>query len=193
MSATGRQNHCGDPHGDRLSPPRRRTSVTSPSLSCPITPRIPAALALLQLLTTHTRRPTPPIPSWGTSHSAPSYLPYHQGSIENAIAWLTEYPAGSEPAAGDAAPMDVEGGAGDDSKAMEGVTEGGAAEPLVAKSIKCVETGRIFKNMVDAQVYAERTGRSDFEESTEEVKVGCEQRAHCVCGVWCVCVCVCVV
>ena len=70
--------------------------------------------------------------------------------------------------------------------ATEGVAEGGAAAPLVANSIKGGETGRIFKNMVDAQVYAERTGRSDFEESTEEVKVGCEQRAHCVC----VCVCV---
>ena len=169
--------HCADHHGDRLSPPRRRTSATTPSLSYPIAPRIPAPLALLQLLTTHTNTHTPtnPIPSW---HLAlPTFLPpYLQGSIENAIAWLTEYPAGSEPAAGDAAPMDVEGGAGDDSKAMEGVTEGGAAAPLVAKSIKCVETGRIFKNMVDAQVYAERTGRSDFEESTEEVKVGARRR-----------------
>ena len=65
--------------------------------------------------------PSTPIPS---RHLAlRTFLsPYH--SIGNAIAWLTEYPAGSEPAAGDAAPMDVEGGAGDDSKAMEGVTEG---------------------------------------------------------------------
>jgi hypothetical protein len=75
--------------------------------------------------------------------------------------------------------------------ATEGVAEGGAAAPLVAKSIKCVETGRIFEDMVDAQVCAERTGRSDFEESTEEVKVGCEQRAHCVCVCVYVCVCVC--
>ena len=71
--------------------------------------------------------------------------------------------------------------------ATEGVAEGGAAAPLVANSIKCVGTGRIFEDMVDAHVCAERTGRSDFEESTEEVKVGCEQRAHCMC-VWCVCV-----
>lgn len=155
------------PGGEPQRPPR--VSRTQSPLAAP--------LALLQLLTTHTNThaPTNPIPSWHLALR--TFLPpYHQGSIENAIAWLTEYPAGSEPAAGDAAPMDVEGGAGDDSKAMEGVTEGGAAAPLVAKSIKCVETGRIFKNMVDAQVYAERTGRSDFEESTEEVKVGARRR-----------------
>ena len=40
----------------------------------------------------------------------------------------------------------------------------------VAKSIKCVETGRLFRNMAEAQAYAERTGKSDFEECTEEKK-----------------------
>jgi hypothetical protein len=53
------------------------------------------------------------------------------------------------------------------------VTEGGAAAPLVAKS-----RVEISKYMVDAQIYAEPTGRSDFEECTEEVKMGCKQRGH---------------
>jgi len=38
----------------------------------------------------------------------------------------------------------------------------------VAKSIKCVATGKLFPTMAAAQAYAARTGRTDFEESTEE-------------------------
>jgi len=38
------------------------------------------------------------------------------------------------------------------------------------KSYKCNETGKIFKSMADLELYANRTGRSDFSESTEEVK-----------------------
>jgi hypothetical protein len=33
-----------------------------------------------------------------------------------------------------------------------------------------VETGRLFKSMDELQMYAEKTGRSNFEESTEEKK-----------------------
>ena len=39
-----------------------------------------------------------------------------------------------------------------------------------AKSFKCVKTGKIFKDMVALELYANRTGYTDFEESTEEVK-----------------------
>ena len=42
-----------------------------------------------------------------------------------------------------------------------------AAAP-VAKSIKCVATGKLFPTMAAAQAYAAKTGRTDFEESTEE-------------------------
>ena len=38
----------------------------------------------------------------------------------------------------------------------------------VAKSIKCVATGKLFPTMAAAQAYAAQTGRTDFEESTEE-------------------------
>ena len=38
----------------------------------------------------------------------------------------------------------------------------------VAKSIKCVATGELFPTMAAAQAYAAQTGRTDFEESTEE-------------------------
>lgn len=37
----------------------------------------------------------------------------------------------------------------------------------VARSIKCVATGRLFPGMAAAQAYAAQTGRTDFEESTE--------------------------
>ncbi|KAJ1451768.1 hypothetical protein M885DRAFT_342078 [Pelagophyceae sp. CCMP2097] len=42
--------------------------------------------------------------------------------------------------------------------------------PLVAKAFKCVETGRLFRTSDEVQAYATRTGRSDFEETTEEKK-----------------------
>eukprot|EP00948_MAST-09A_sp_MAST-9A-sp1_P000024 g24.t1 len=38
------------------------------------------------------------------------------------------------------------------------------------KSFRCVETGRLFANATQMQIYAERTGRTEFEQSTEEVK-----------------------
>ena len=45
-----------------------------------------------------------------------------------------------------------------------------AGAPPAAKSIRCVATGRLFRNAQEATVYAERTGRTDFEECTEEKK-----------------------
>ena len=44
-------------------------------------------------------------------------------------------------------------------------------DPKGPTSWKCVETGRIFKTMKDLELYAERTGRSNFEETTEKAKV----------------------
>jgi len=37
----------------------------------------------------------------------------------------------------------------------------------VAKSIRCIDTGKLFRNMTDAKIYAERTGHTNFEESDE--------------------------
>mmetsp|Transcript_19185 Transcript_19185/g.24892 ORF Transcript_19185/g.24892 Transcript_19185/m.24892 type:complete len:401 (+) Transcript_19185:63-1265(+) len=39
-----------------------------------------------------------------------------------------------------------------------------------AKSIRCVETGRLFRTVEEAQLYATKTGRTEFEECTEEKK-----------------------
>lgn len=44
-----------------------------------------------------------------------------------------------------------------------------AEAPKVAMSIKCIDTGKLFRTMDDAMLYAERTGHSNFEESSEEV------------------------
>merc|ERR1719271_493543 len=50
------------------------------------------------------------------------------------------------------------------------LASGGSGPAPVAKSIKCVATGRLFRSMQEAQAYAEKTGRADFEECTEEKK-----------------------
>jgi len=39
-----------------------------------------------------------------------------------------------------------------------------------ARSFRCVKTGKIFSSMANLELYANRTGYTDFEESTEEVK-----------------------
>ena len=44
-------------------------------------------------------------------------------------------------------------------------------EGLEAKSIKCTECGKIFKNAALANFHAEKSGHDQFEESTEEVYV----------------------
>ncbi|PFH46668.1 hypothetical protein AMATHDRAFT_69297 [Amanita thiersii Skay4041] len=48
-----------------------------------------------------------------------------------------------------------------------GVATAGAIE---AKSIKCSECGKIFKNTALANFHAEKSGHDQFEESTEEIK-----------------------
>ncbi|KAJ4474886.1 ubiquitin-related domain-containing protein [Lentinula aciculospora] len=47
---------------------------------------------------------------------------------------------------------------------------GVAANEVEAKSIKCSECGKIFKNTALANFHAEKSGHDQFEESTEEVK-----------------------
>ena len=46
------------------------------------------------------------------------------------------------------------------------VPSGGATQ----KSWKCDETGKLFRSMEEVQIYAEKTGRTAFSESTEEKK-----------------------
>jgi len=45
-----------------------------------------------------------------------------------------------------------------------------AAGDQEAKSIKCSECGKVFRNSALAQYHAEKSGHTDFEESTEEIK-----------------------
>jgi len=66
-------------------------------------------------------------------------------------------------------PMDVDGDDEDeDVQALKslGVVAGNAVE---AKSIKCSECGKIFKNTALANFHAEKSGHDQFEESTEEI------------------------
>jgi hypothetical protein len=44
-----------------------------------------------------------------------------------------------------------------------------AAQAKSAKSIRCVETGKLFRTMADAMIYAERTGHANFEETEVEI------------------------
>lgn len=44
-----------------------------------------------------------------------------------------------------------------------------AAAPKTAKSYKCTETGKLFRTMADAMIYAERTGHANFEETDVEI------------------------
>ncbi|KAI0317233.1 ubiquitin-related domain-containing protein [Amylostereum chailletii] len=53
-------------------------------------------------------------------------------------------------------------------KASANVASGGA--DVEAKSIKCAECGKIFKNTALANFHAEKSGHDQFEESTEEIK-----------------------
>jgi hypothetical protein len=44
-----------------------------------------------------------------------------------------------------------------------------SAAVKTAKSYKCVETGKLFRTMADAMIYAERTGHANFEETDVEI------------------------
>jgi len=53
-----------------------------------------------------------------------------------------------------------------------------ASSAKSAKSIRCVETGKLFRTMADAMIYAERTGHANFEETDVEIPaLTAEERA----------------
>jgi protein-arginine kinase activator protein McsA len=55
----------------------------------------------------------------------------------------------------------------------ESLAEGGgegAGAGAEAKSLKCLECGKTFKNEALASYHGEKSGHSNFEESTEEIK-----------------------
>ena len=86
-----------------------------------------------------------------------------KGSIEQAIAILSAGP-GDDPMEVDeelnATPSSV----------LDAASSSPPASAPVSQSWRCKETGKLFRTMADVQMYAERTGRSDFEETTELVK-----------------------
>lgn len=75
-------------------------------------------------------------------------LLYSSGkTVESAIEWLSEHQ--------------------DDADIDEPIPENAGAK---AQSFRCVKTGKILKSVADLELYANRTGYSEFEESTEVVK-----------------------
>ncbi|KAF8638450.1 hypothetical protein AX17_002207 [Amanita inopinata Kibby_2008] len=88
----------------------------------------------------------------------------HEGDPVPDLGSVNQAPA-SLPTATDAIDVDDEG----DLEALNslGVT---AVNEIEAKSIKCSECGKIFKNTALANFHAEKSGHDQFEESTEEIK-----------------------
>ncbi|KAJ7355800.1 ubiquitin-related domain-containing protein [Mycena albidolilacea] len=64
--------------------------------------------------------------------------------------------------------MDVDDD-GEDAAALESLGVK-VANDVEAKSIKCSECGKVFRNTALAQFHAEKSGHQEFEESTEELK-----------------------
>ncbi|KAF7345347.1 hypothetical protein MVEN_01552300 [Mycena venus] len=64
--------------------------------------------------------------------------------------------------------MDVDGDE-EDAEALKSLGVK-VANDVEAKSIKCSECGKIFRNTALAQFHAEKSGHQEFEESTEEIK-----------------------
>ena len=56
--------------------------------------------------------------------------------------------------------------------------DGSASASAIAQSYKCNECGKILSNMANLELHANKTGHSDFEESTDQVKpLSAEQKA----------------
>ena len=72
------------------------------------------------------------------------------GSVEGAVEWLLNH-------------QDDD----DIDDPVEKVPKGGGAGTVIAQSYKCNECGKILSNMANLELHANKTGHSDFEESTE--------------------------
>mmetsp|Transcript_21228 Transcript_21228/g.44652 ORF Transcript_21228/g.44652 Transcript_21228/m.44652 type:complete len:560 (+) Transcript_21228:224-1903(+) len=68
-------------------------------------------------------------------------------TVESAIEWLMEHQ--------------------DDADIDEDIPAGAGG---TVRSYKCIESGKIFSSLADLELHANRTGHTDFEESTEAVK-----------------------
>ncbi|KAJ7623630.1 ubiquitin-related domain-containing protein [Roridomyces roridus] len=86
--------------------------------------------------------------------------------LENEGKPVPELGAVSESAPSQRDAMDVD----DDEDAEALKSLGLKANDVEAKSIKCSECGKVFRNTAVAQFHAEKSGHQEFEESTEELK-----------------------
>ena len=71
------------------------------------------------------------------------------GTVEGAVEWLLAH---------------------QDDEDIDNPIEKVPENPATAKSYKCNECGKILSNMANLELHANKTGHSDFEESTQEVK-----------------------
>jgi len=85
-------------------------------------------------------------------------------NLDAAVTWVLEH--GSDANIDDPIPPVAKGSSGSSSSS----SSADAGSGQVQQSWKCVETGRLFRTMEEVQMYAEKTGRSNFAESTEEKK-----------------------
>ena len=100
---------------------------------------------------------------FGPPEKARKALTISKGNIEAAIEWFVANPdLVVGPNEDDGA---EEMSLADPSSVLDAAVQGG-----VVRSYKCVETGRLFATMADVELYSERTGRTNFEETTEEKK-----------------------
>ncbi|EGN97022.1 hypothetical protein SERLA73DRAFT_185304 [Serpula lacrymans var. lacrymans S7.3] len=103
-------------------------------------------------------------------HSAMDHILEHEGQPVPDLSAVTSSTSGSGRTD---QPMDVDEDEDDADTLRAIAAKSGApisAADLEAKSIKCTECGKIFKNTALANFHAEKSGHDQFEESTEEVK-----------------------
>lgn len=93
----------------------------------------------------------------------------HKG-VEMAMEWLLahvdeEIPAAVAPAAATAADDNAPSSSGAATEEAAATADG-----AVAKSLKCDDCGKVFKDQTEVEYHAAKTGHSNFSESTEEKK-----------------------
>ena len=109
-------------------------------------------------------------------------LEVSKGSLDAAIVWLSEntYQGNAESASakGDAAmSAAVESGATSvldaaaSANSASAAKQGGDGQNSNTKAAyKCTVTGKLFRSLADVELYSERTGHTQFEETNEEMK-----------------------
>jgi UBX domain-containing protein 1/4 len=96
-----------------------------------------------------------------------------KGNIEAAIEWMMSHPdddgTSDSTDAGGAGSKDSSVGS-QPTSVLDAASGSSSDQPPVVRSYKCVDTGRLFATMADVELYSERTGKTNFEETTEQKK-----------------------